>query len=134
MKQVQTTAKLHQIWDQNVAILLCNWCARMVYRPSLPLLHPIYLRSKFCQMKKTNHYWITFRKNYDVSPKCKDIWATQFSWVEMFKSDFGDIDHVKCNLCSNMKGKEIILGPKSNTLEKHEGKTKAIWDMPLGKK
>jgi hypothetical protein len=44
----------------------------------------------------------------------------------MFKSDFGDIDHVKCNLCSNMKGKEIILGPKSNTLEKHEGKTKAI--------
>jgi hypothetical protein len=44
----------------------------------------------------------------------------------MFKSDFGKIDHVRCIVCLAMKGKEVILGPKLDTLEKHEGKTKAI--------
>ncbi len=35
----------------------------------------------------------------------------------------------------NVKGKDISLGPKSDTLEKHARKTKAILDMPhLGKK
>jgi hypothetical protein len=34
-----------------------------------------------------------------------------------------------------MKGKEVILGPKLDMLEKHVRKTKEIWDMPhLGKK
>jgi hypothetical protein len=34
-----------------------------------------------------------------------------------------------------MKGKEVILGPKLDTLEKHARKTKAVSDMPhLGKK
>jgi len=33
-----------------------------------------------------------------------------------------------------MKGKEVILGPKSHTFEKHARKTKAVQDMPhLGK-
>ncbi len=35
--------------------LVENWCARLVYRPSFPLLHSTCLRSKFCQMKKMNH-------------------------------------------------------------------------------
>lgn len=53
----------------------------------------------------------------------------------MLKSDFGKIDHVRCIVCLAMKGKEVIQGLKSNTLEKHEGKTKAVGDMPhLGKK
>jgi hypothetical protein len=38
-------------------------------------------------------------------------------------------------VCLAMKGKEVILGLKLDTLEKHEGKTKVVWDMPhLGKK
>jgi hypothetical protein len=33
------------------------------------------------------------------------------------------------------KGKDVILGPKVNILEKHAGKTRVVWDMPhLGKK
>ncbi len=44
----------------------------------------------------------------------------------MFKSDFGKIDDAKCIVCLVMKGKEVILGPKSDTLEKNEGKTKAV--------
>jgi hypothetical protein len=36
---------------------------------------------------------------------------------------------------SFVKGKDVLLRPKTDTLEKHVGKTKAIRDMPhLGKK
>jgi hypothetical protein len=53
----------------------------------------------------------------------------------MLKIDYGEIHCVKCIVCSTMKGKDVILGPKFDTLEKHAKKTKAIWNMPhLGKK
>jgi hypothetical protein len=53
----------------------------------------------------------------------------------MLKSDFGEINYVKCIVCLAMKGKEVILGPKSDMFEKHVRKTKVIQDMPhLGKK
>jgi hypothetical protein len=32
-------------------------------------------------------------------------------------------------VCSFLKGKDVLLGPKIDTLEKHVGKTKAIQDM-----
>jgi hypothetical protein len=53
----------------------------------------------------------------------------------MFMNDFGNINSVKCIVCSAMKGKEVILGLKLNTFEKNVGKTKIVRDMPhLGKK
>jgi len=53
----------------------------------------------------------------------------------MLKSDYGEIHRVKCIVCSTMKGKDVILGPKFDTFEKHARKTKAIQNMPhLGKK
>jgi hypothetical protein len=44
----------------------------------------------------------------------------------MFKSYFGEINFVKRIVCSAMKGKEVILVPKSDMLEKHARKTKAV--------
>ncbi len=42
---------------------------------------------------------------------------------------------MKCIACLDVKGKDVILGPKFDMLEKHEGKTKTIQNMPhLGKK
>jgi hypothetical protein len=53
----------------------------------------------------------------------------------MFNNDFGNINSVKCIVCLAMKGKEVILGLKWNTLEKNAGKTKVVRYMPhLGKK
>ncbi len=53
----------------------------------------------------------------------------------MLNNDFGNINSMKCIVCSATKGKQVILGLKSNTFEKNAGKTKTIWDMPhLGKK
>ncbi len=38
-------------------------------------------------------------------------------------------------VCSFVKGKDMLLGSKVNIIEKHVGKTKAIWNMlDLGKK
>ncbi len=63
------------------------------------------------------------------------MWATQFPWVEMLTSEIGKIHHVKFLVYSFVKGKNVILGPKANILEKHVGKTKVVWDMPhLSKK
>jgi hypothetical protein len=42
----------------------------------------------------------------------------------------GKVHNVKCGLCSKVTRKHIILGLKSNTLEKHEGKRKVTNDLP----
>ncbi len=53
----------------------------------------------------------------------------------MLKSDLGNINHVKCIVCIIVKGKDVILGPKFDTLNKHEGRTKVVQDMPhLGRR
>jgi hypothetical protein len=41
----------------------------------------------------------------------------------MFKNDSREIKLMKCIVCLAMKGKDVILGSKCNTLEKHAKKT-----------
>jgi hypothetical protein len=66
------------------------------------------------------------KKFYDISWKCWDVWATQFPWAKMLKSAIGKVHCVKCMVCSFAKGKDVILRPKANTLEKHARKTRVI--------
>ncbi len=47
----------------------------------------------------------------------------------MLKNEFGEVHMVKCIVCSFVKGKDVIMGPKFDTLEKHARKGKAIHDM-----
>jgi hypothetical protein len=42
------------------------------------------------------------------------------------------IHRVKCVICSTMKGSTITMGPTSETLEKHAGKTLAMKDLSEG--
>jgi hypothetical protein len=56
-------------------------------------------------------------------------------WAKMLKSEFGEVHMVKCIVCSFVKGKDVIIGPKFDTFEKHARKAKVIHDMAyLGKK
>jgi hypothetical protein len=58
-------------------------------------------------------------------------------WAKMLRNEIGIFHHVKCLvcLCSFVKGKDVILGPKVDTFENHAGKTKVVRDMlHLGKK
>jgi hypothetical protein len=54
------------------------------------------------------------------------VWTIEFPWVELLKSETRKVQHVKCMVCSFVKGKDVILGPKVDIFEKHEGKTRAI--------
>ncbi len=31
------------------------------------------------------------KRNYDISRKCQDVWATQFPWVEILRSEIGEV-------------------------------------------
>ncbi len=42
----------------------------------------------------------------------------------------GKVHNVKCGLCSKVTRKQLILGPKSNTLEKCASKRKVTKDLP----
>jgi hypothetical protein len=69
------------------------------------------------------------KKNYDISHKCQDVWATQFPWLEMSRSEIGEVHCVKCKVCSFVKGKDVILQSKVDTLEKHVRKTRVVQNM-----
>ncbi len=48
---------------------------------------------------------------YDISSKCKEIWATQFPWAKMMKNDIGEIHQIMCIIYST-------LGLKFDTFER----------------
>ncbi len=59
----------------------------------------------------------------------------QFSWAKMMKNVSSEIHKVKSIVYSTVIGQDVMLGPKSNTLEKHTRKIKVVQDMfHLGRK
>jgi hypothetical protein len=44
----------------------------------------------------------------------------------MLKIESGKVHHVKCMVYSFVRGKDVILGSKINTLEKRVGKVKDV--------
>ncbi len=62
------------------------------------------------------------------------MWVTQFPWANMLRSETREVHHVKFFVCSFVKGNDVILGPKANTLEKHMGKKGYSKHATLGQK
>jgi len=91
----------------------------------IPLTAPDLSKIQVFPNKKDGPLPKKSKNNYYVSHKCKEI-ATQFPWAEMLKSDLGDTNCVKCIVCLTVKGKDVILGLKSNMFKKHMGKTKVV--------
>jgi hypothetical protein len=59
----------------------------------------------------------------------------KFSWAKMMKNISSKIHQVKSIIYLAVIGKDVMLGPKSNTLEKHTRKIKVVQNMPhLGTK
>jgi len=59
----------------------------------------------------------------------------QFLWAKMMKNVSSEIHQVKSIIYSTVIRKDVMLGSKCNTLEKHTRKIKAVQDMLyLGKK
>jgi len=70
------------------------------------------------------------RKNYDSTCKFQMVWAVKLPWAEAVLASDGVLQMVKCTICSDIDKKPCILGPKWDTLTKHEGRRKAKIDMP----
>jgi hypothetical protein len=66
-----------------------------------------------------------------ASRKCQDNWALAHPWAEMLRSGKGSsVDRVQCIVCTSVKGRPVVMGAKSDTLEKHAGKRQAKVDLP----
>jgi hypothetical protein len=62
----------------------------------------------------------------DVSQVFKDEWATKFPWVELIINLKGKLQMVHCKVCTQMEGKEKLLYPKLNGLQKHSSRWKSL--------
>jgi len=47
----------------------------------------------------------------------------------MLRSEIGEVHCVKCKVCSFVKGKDVILRLKVDTLEKHARKARVVQNM-----
>ena len=66
-----------------------------------------------------------------VSRKCQDNWALAHPWAKILRAgkEF-EVDRVQCIVCTSVKGRPVVMGAKSDTLEKHAGKRQAKVDLP----
>jgi len=70
------------------------------------------------------------KTNYDVSRRFQNEWAAKLVWAEPIRGNDGHVHLVKCTVCSTFEKTPKILGPKWDTLQKHEGRRKAAFNMP----
>lgn len=70
------------------------------------------------------------KKRYDSTRKFQTVWAVKLPWAEGVLGPDGVLEMVKCTVCSEHDKKPCIMGPKWDTLVKHEGSRKAVKDIP----
>lgn len=59
------------------------------------------------------------RPNYDLTRKFQMVWAAQCPWAEMKLTAEGLLHVVCCRTCTNVGKKEVVMGPRLNTLKRH---------------
>ena len=70
------------------------------------------------------------RTNYDITRKFQLEWVCKPPWAEGILTNNGRLCMVKCTICSTMEKSYKLMHPKWDTLKKHEGRRKAIRNMP----
>jgi len=117
LKQVLAKARSLLILIQPIAIMLLSWFALMDWPPLLPMCQICQKKLLLWTKKKDMPLLKKPKKNYDILRKCKKAWATQFPCIEMLKNNSKKVNQVKCMMCSFVKGKVVLLGPKVATFE-----------------
>jgi len=59
------------------------------------------------------------KPNYDLTRKFQMVWAAQCPWAEMKLTTEGLLHMVCCRTCTNVGKKEVVMGPRLNTLKRH---------------
>ena len=72
------------------------------------------------------------KKSYEATRKFQDTSAAHLPWETLNRGPDDLYDFVKCNIYSTLEGREMILVPTWDTLNKHDGKQKAVKNMNGG--
>jgi hypothetical protein len=59
------------------------------------------------------------KKNYDLTRRFQMEWSAKAPWSEMILTSDGLLHMVKCNICSTVRGRAVIMGPKWDTVRRH---------------
>jgi hypothetical protein len=59
------------------------------------------------------------KRNYDLTRRFQMEWAATCPWSEMILTDEGLLHMVKCSICSAVRGRTVIMGPKFDTVKRH---------------
>jgi hypothetical protein len=59
------------------------------------------------------------KKNYDLTRRFQMEWSAKASWNEMILTSDGLLHMVKCSICSTVRGRAVIMGPKWDTVRRH---------------
>jgi hypothetical protein len=59
------------------------------------------------------------KKNYELTRKFQIDWSARAPWTEMILTADGLLHMVKCTICSTVRGKPVIMGPKWDTINRH---------------
>jgi hypothetical protein len=68
---------------------------------------------------------IVQKKNYDVSKKLQDSWATKLLWAKFCLGSNGNLHTIKCRIYNEVEGKNEIFFIKWDSFSKHVGRSKA---------
>jgi hypothetical protein len=70
--------------------------------------------------------------SYEKRRKFQESWVPKHLWSQQNLGIDGYLVSVKCRTCSQVYGRDILMGPKDDTLSQHQGRRKALKDMPRG--
>ena len=66
------------------------------------------------------------RRSYEGNQHFQDSWAAKLPWAESVLGANGSVAQVKCQICSDVEGREKLLVPKIDGLWKHAGIRRAL--------
>jgi hypothetical protein len=71
------------------------------------------------------------KKNYELTRKFQIDWSARTPWTEMILTADGLLHMVKCTICSAVRGRPMIMGPKWDTINRHSRRICHIKNMEL---
>jgi len=64
-------------------------------------------------------------KLYERSRKFQDTWMTKLPWAKFVFDEKGEVQQIRCKVCTSVEGKHKLLVTKLDSLLKHQGHQKA---------
>ena len=61
----------------------------------------------------------SLKKNYDLHHKFHNEWAAKEPWSEAILAEDGVLHMVRCKPCTTVRGKQVQMAPKWDTISKH---------------